>query len=303
MKTISKILILIILTQLAINCGDVPVTIDEKTYVPKIVVDGYLMPETRLQPIRLTRNYPLNTEIQLDQIFITDADVTITDLQSSKDYILTFAPLAFAYQYAGHDFKIDYGKSYKLTVKATIDGKKLSTNVTTTVPAKGFMIVEEASKLQPLQYRERDGNDKLKKFTIAYKPSPGTDSYIASIVALEASDTTFIEENPFVEPSEIQGDENLLNQLKFQSQWALTQAGSEGLSRMEIEWFSTWFYGKYRLILYAADKNFTDYFLTHSQIQDIDGNLWEPKFHFEGDGIGVFGAAIPDTVYFEVLRE
>jgi len=38
-------------------------------------------------------------------------------------------------------------------------------------------------------------------------------------------------------------------------------------------------------------------------VQEIDGNLHEPAFHIEGDGIGVFGAAVADTAYFEIVRE
>ena len=78
--------------------------------------------------------------------------------------------------------------------------------------------------------------------------------------------------------------------------------GGDGISYSEVEWFCIWFYGRYRLILYAADRNYTDFFLTHRFVQEIDGNLLEPKFHFEGDGIGVFGSAAPDTVYFEVIQ-
>ena len=39
------------------------------------------------------------------------------------------------------------------------------------------------------------------------------------------------------------------------------------------------------------------------QVKEIDGNYHEPAFHFEGDGIGVFGSAIADTAYFWILRE
>ncbi len=86
-------------------------------------------------------------------------------------------------------------------------------------------------------------------------------------------------------------------------QWDITPTGQAGeRSEIELEWFNFWFYGNYRVILYAADDQFTDYLLTHRQIQEIDGNLLEPRFYFEGDGVGVFAAAIPDTVRFYVQR-
>jgi hypothetical protein len=55
-------------------------------------------------------------------------------------------------------------------------------------------------------------------------------------------------------------------------------------------------------VVYAFDKNYKDFLITHDQVQEIDGNFHEPEFHFEGDGIGVFGSAIADTVQITVLR-
>ena len=74
------------------------------------------------------------------------------------------------------------------------------------------------------------------------------------------------------------------------------------ISRLKIRWIGLPFYGNYRGIFYAADQNFKDFFLTHSTVQDIDGNFHEPVLHIQGDGAGVFGAAVVDTVYFEVVR-
>ena len=39
------------------------------------------------------------------------------------------------------------------------------------------------------------------------------------------------------------------------------------------------------------------------EVQEEDGNFHESVFSIEGDGIGYFGSAIPDTVYVEVLRD
>ena len=38
------------------------------------------------------------------------------------------------------------------------------------------------------------------------------------------------------------------------------------------------------------------------EVQEIDGNFHEPVFHIDGDGIGVFGSAVTDTVYFSVTQ-
>ncbi len=115
------------------------------------------------------------------------------------------------------------------------------------------------------------------------------------------SKSTFIEGNPYgIKKDDL--DNEILDRLKYEFKWAQAISDSAMIHKMEIPWIDTWFYGRYRAIFYAGDKNFKDYFLTHNRVQDIDGNLYEPKFYFEGDGIGVFGSAIADTVYFEVLK-
>ncbi len=63
-----------------------------------------------------------------------------------------------------------------------------------------------------------------------------------------------------------------------------------------------WFYGQYRIIAYAGDENMKNYYLTHANVAEMDGNLHEPVFNIDGDGIGIFGSAIADTLYFTVLQ-
>jgi len=284
------------------GCGEVSVDVDEDTYNPKIVVDAYIFPEYGVDNVRITRNYALNTEIDLNEFILTDADVQIKDMESATTYVLEFNPIKLNYEYSGNDLVIEYGKKYQLSVNARIDGQDLQTTSITTVPEKGFEILEEKSSLQPLRYQEENENGTIQKFRVRFNRSPDVDSYLISIVALDASEETFVNDNIFGVDIEDIIEENDIDLFKYQGQWQLTELG-EGESEFTVEWFSVWFYGRYEIIIYAADENYTDYFLTHNQIQDIDGNLWEPKFNFEGDGIGVFGACVPDTTYFEVIED
>ena len=287
------------------SCGDVPVEIDKDTYNPKIVVEGYLFPGQPVNNIRISRNYGLGQNIELNELFIDDAQVTVTDVETDRLYELSFNALTKAYNYTGSDWTVQAGKSYRLDVAAMIDGKNLMASSTTTVPETGFDIRKQDSFLGPIDYSEDLPANK--KMQIIYDRSPSSDSYVLSVVALDASLDTFIENNIFgIEKKrfdELDDSDELkfFNFLKYQYQWHQTQKGA-GQSELDVEYFSTWFYGPYRLILYAADENFTDFLLTHNMIQELDGNLLEPKFHMEGDGIGVFGSAIADTVFVEVLR-
>ncbi len=297
---------ILILFLLLSACGKVSVDVDESTYEPKIVVEGYIYPGQSPAKIILTRNYPLNTEIDLGAFYITDANVSITDMKSDETFDLDYDAFSFSYKYKGNDFVIDYNRSYRINLKATIDGKELTASCVTTTPADGFDIVSDESLLGTQKYTTAVENGT--KFNLKFKRSPTVDSYITSIVALDASFNNFIEDNimglsrsDFADTTD-SDDLRYFNYIKNQSQWTQTRlGGGDDLSAMDIEWYSTWFYGTYRVIMYCADENMTEYYLTHSTIQEVDGNLLEPKFHFEGDAIGVFGSAIPDTVYFVII--
>ena len=55
-------------------------------------------------------------------------------------------------------------------------------------------------------------------------------------------------------------------------------------------------------VAYATDANFKNFFLIHSTLQEINGNLHEPALNIGVDGVGVFGSAVADTSFFEVLE-
>ncbi|MBN2000014.1 DUF4249 family protein [candidate division KSB1 bacterium] len=298
----KKALLIIFFIVLLAGCGKVPVDVGNGDYEPKIVVDAYIIAGQPLQDIRITRNFPLNQDIDLTTYYITDADASVTDVAAKKTYKLVFNPLAMSYEYPSTDMVVEYGKTYRLDVDANVAGKALSTSSTTTVPPEGFAIDQNQSGPLELKYRAKNENGDLVQSKVYFNLSPGIDSYLTAITALEASEETFIEANAFGFPKDMLSEDNHLAELSHQNMWTQTRSDAEGLAKMEIEWFTIWFYGRYRITIYAADKNFTDFALTHRMVQDMDGNLLEPKFHFEGDGTGVFGSAVADTIYVTIIK-
>jgi len=71
---------------------------------------------------------------------------------------------------------------------------------------------------------------------------------------------------------------------------------------MTLGWQDFRFYDDYEIIMYAADKNYKDFHITYRNVMELDGNFHEPKFNIEGDGIGVFGSIIADTVRCRVIQ-
>ena len=282
------------------GCGEGSVEIGDDTYQPQLVIEGYLYPGQNVSDIKISRNLPITVNrIDSLSLFIPDADVRITDISKNKIYNLTYNKTKHSYEYIGDSLFIEYGNSYKLTVRGKIDNKDLQASSTTIVPQKGFKILEDLSELGTLKYREKAPSGDLKNFSITIKPSPGTDFYAISSNSLDASVQSFIYDNPIVKYDVSDVNKGFFN-LKYQMR-RLMDINSYGESvNYKIDWFDVWFYGRYRIIIYACDDNFKYYILTHASVKEIDGNFHEPRMFFEGDGIGVFGSAITDTVYFSV---
>jgi hypothetical protein len=302
--TIIKITISILATLLLWGCGKTSVTIDDRTYEPKIVIIGYLYPEQPVTNIQITRNFPVGTTINKNQIALSNANVILTDIASNTIYELTYSPISFAFEYRGNDLEIDYGRSYRLDVSANIDNSDLQASSVTTVPAKGLEIDRESSVHGNLFYRETDENGQLITPQVSYRQSENSSFFLLSISALDASIESFIYENPFgFDIKDALEDDAKLENFQYSARWTKPENQNGGLSIIEISWFQLWFYSPYRLVLYAGDENFYHFFSTHRSVQKVDGNLHEPLFHIDGDGIGVFGSAVIDTLSLNILKK
>lgn len=280
-----------------IACGRGTLSITEATYQPRIAIQGILVPGQPVQ-VKVGRNFPVNVVIDPSTIPITDASGTITEDTGAK-FPLVYNAQTQSYEVPQLD--VAYSKTYNLNVEASIDGKALRASATTTVPNAGLNILEESSRLGSMVYRQRDAQGNLINFNLVFERSPGTGYYVVSIVSLDADTSLFIYDNPF---RELTAEEVLADfeEYKYLYFWVQDKPLTAGISSAEIASLYTFFYGKYRVILYAADRNFRDFQTTHELLQGIDGNYHEPAFHIEGDGIGVFGSAAVDTAYFEILR-
>ena len=280
------------------SCGTPTVPINEEQYEPKIVVEGYLVPERTIQ-IKITRNFYVKTDLNNIDLALHNADVSITDLQTEKQHSLSFNVNDGFFEYTGHELSIDYNKSYKLAVSTDIDGKNLYTESTTTVPNSGLHII--GMNHHSLKYRPRNENGEIISPMVEFERSPGTDFYIASVLALDASTDSYIYDNAFdkLSRSEVEDD---LDQLRWEDMWITDTPLTAGHTTMELFWWDIMFYGSYQVVIYAADMNYRDFQMTYEDVQEDDGNFHEPLFHFTGDGIGVFGSAVADTVYFEIVR-
>ncbi len=303
------------LALLQTSCGGGNVEIDAGDYTPKIVVEGFLTPGQPVKNIRITRNFWVDQDISHFSLLLPDANVRLTDLQSNRPFPLVFNDDVDMFEYTGVDLQIQPESEYRLEITAQIDGQRLQTQTTTRTPGLGFRVAGQ--NYERLMYREREENGQLTHFKFMIERSPGTSFYAVSMTSLAADSIQlksgntaqieadlqriFIFDNAFfdLEMADLVDD---LDDYRYRSTWIQDTPVTPGQSTIDVFWFDTWFYGAYRVIIYAADDNYKQFLQTYKDVQEPDGNFHEPAFSFDGDGIGVFGAVIADTAYFEVLR-
>jgi hypothetical protein len=303
MKNIYKILLLIvsvIASVILTSCGDDALVTSEADYKPKIVIEGLIFPGEAVQDIRFSRNYPLDRDINVNDLYLMNAKASITDLESNVTYSLEPNIENMSFGYNGSGLNIGYGKSYRLDVSAEIDGQQLHASSVTTTPLMGFHVIDEESVLGELTYREKNNMGELKKFKIKFAPSSGASFYSFSIDAVEARLDNFVYDNPYfdIDSSDVYDD---FLSFKQQYNWLMNLSDTENYE-YEVNWLNLWFYSNYRIIAYAGDRNYHHFMATYDDVQEVDGNFHEPKFYIDGEGIGYFGSAIADTVWVKVNR-
>jgi len=288
MKSVKIIIVIFVFFMIA-SCGDPQVDITAVVYQPKIVVQGYVYPNEEIKHVKLTRNFPLETTINQEDLILTPSKNSVTI--NVNGIGLQFHTVTQSY--FTNAITANFGETYTLTVSAVIDGEQLQTTSSTTVPLEGFSLL--STDLGTIEYRT--------PISFQFNSSPGTDFYAFSINPDLASVENFIYDNPFfpnLEPSDVEDD---LNSFRFQFDVLINVDSTPGTTREYVlTGFDTWFYSTYKVIVYAGDKNFKDYVLTASNVQQFDGNFIDPRMYFAGDGIGVFGSAIRDTVTFNLVR-
>jgi len=296
-------IILLTTTIFIMSCGEGDVTIDPSKYEVKIVIDGYLHPNQQVDRIKISRNLPIGTNISKSDLVISDAVVVITDLNvtPNENYSLSFNADSLYYFEDSGNLNIQHGGEYRIEVQATIDGKALQASSITKVPLAGFTIFDSISTGQ-ISFSNISSSGTLPRPVIFFNRSEQTDFYAFSILAMDADLNTFIYNvHPWGGNIERKDVEENFDTFRKSNDTIFNTPMVADTTKWTVEWFHMWFMGRYRIIAYAGDENMKDYYLTHANVIETDGNLHEPEMNITGDGIGIFGSAIADTFYFELM--
>ena len=294
-------LYLILCIALLISCGDPEIVLDESVYEPKIVIDGYLVTEQPIKRIFIKRNIPTGVPIEEIEIFLKDANVFITDLKTNTRVQLTYNTNAFSFMDKDETLGgIKYNQEYRIDVSATIDGRALTASATTKTPSEKVRIHQNPTT--QLVYPKTRDEVKNNKYKITFDLAKGAEVYIINYKPLDKRFETYIQapRNAY-SSKELTREEFEEDKDGFEGSGDIFNLAENQTSYpVEVSWYYLNFKSKYRAIIFAGDQNYKDYYGTYGQVQDFDGNIDEPKFHINGEGIGIFGSLTTDTTFFEV---
>jgi hypothetical protein len=290
MKIIITSMILIT-PLLFVMCGNPDVDVNGVGYEAKIVVDGYLYANEPVHNIKIMRNIPIGSSINVNTLYLSPSTTSVNATINGS--ALQFDPVTKTYY--NNDLVVECGQSYTLNISAVIDGKQLNTQSTTTVPLTGFKLLNNLN-LGNIKYN----HDQI---ILKFNPSPNSSVYLFSYLINSATINNFIYNNPYV--TNISSNDVSQNWYDYVNQYDIVTNISPDINNeysYNVEDYKFWFYGQYTITAYAGDKNFKDFVLSASNVEEFDGNFHEPVVDFQGDGIGVFASAIKDTLTFRLIK-
>ncbi|HOL80136.1 MAG TPA: DUF4249 family protein [Ignavibacteriales bacterium] len=296
MKKIFIIIALVLISTILTSCGEGKIDITDIDYEPKIVVEAMLYPGENVKGIKISRNYNLSlSSVDKDNIYLNDADVTIID--GSIRYNLLYDAATKSYYYTGNNLVIGYNKNYKIEVKATIDGKELFCWAETSTPNDSLVIYKDLS----IKNDDTVIYYKSKLPTITFKSISNIQFYaIANDYIGVADSNSFINDN--ILGIKYEDIKEKIVDYKNRYTWLQNIKDINFPISKSLDWFDFFFYGKYRLTIYAANNDFQQYFVTAQNTQEMDGNFHHPRTNIRGDGLGYFAAAKKYSFEYLLIR-
>lgn len=282
-------------------CGDptsdVQSDLDQgQNYEAKIVFDAYLIVNQKAEHIFIRRNLPVGSSLSGNQN-LASAEVILSDGTDRDTLIFESDSTGF---YSNHPSfqSIAAGKTYNLSVSATIDGKMLHAKSSTTTPTGNLnsqlFEPDGTTSLSTIPYYNDD-----REVTLEFSPSASAAFYVMYFIPEDNRFERLVKDHVLGPFEKEDYDDN--KGFKYLSDDIFT-LGSVARYKRKVPWRRLFFYSKYELILFAGDQNFKDFYYTFDDVKDLDGNLSEPNFNITGDGIGVFASAISDTLTFTITE-
>jgi hypothetical protein len=138
---------------------------------------------------------------------------------------------------------------------------------------------------------------------VEFTTIPGVDFYLVSVLPQNPTTENFIYDNSYLPNLDKKDVLKELNNYSFQMIIAQNVISTTPFNYgIGIRKFNYWFYDKYKVVVYAGDKNFRNFAITAKNVKDMEGNFHEPLINIKGDGIGVFASAVKKEASFTIIK-
>ncbi len=292
MNMVIKYLLMFLLIATFLNCGKNPNTPD---YQKEVAVFGFLWgnkPMTADRAIMVAYTQPIDKTYDFSQAAIQDANVTITDINAGKIYLLKDSEKPGFY--FNNSLVPQPKMEYVLNIE--VDGKIVT--ATTTLPP----VLSIQTNLNPDRVDSMYHDDLSKNNPIFIDCENGEQILVVDLYCNESwENAEYI--NPFwgrekpEDAAEYAGDDgnseprHIIASAKFKDLLSFTPHPGKYV----IDWYSSMigFFGSYTMQVMAIDDNYYN-FININEYPELQSGV--------SGGIGVFGSACGETFQLYILK-
>lgn len=278
-KNISVALLGFVAALSFLGCED-PIPTDD--YIARPFVEAILIVDEPFDNFRLSYSQPINKEYNHNNAVISDADIMIFSTQDTVRLTFKTSENGGVYYCSDTTKRVKPKTQYFLKVKLK-DGTLL--NASTVTPDK----IRYTQSPRPILYFPSDTNnlqiEQPDSLTLRWTNEPNTQEYLIRVTCLDT-----LNYGKYLTPATNEG--NYRRTRFFDNEFDPrrnnpTEYGFLTATSVPTVWNAFKWFGPHEIVVYAADRNFAEWFK-----MSFTGNNFDfLKSNIKGNGIGVFGSA------------
>lgn len=274
-----KLIIYCLPLLLLVNGCEDPIPTDD--YIARPFVQGFLIVDEPIETILLSYSQPINKVYNHNNAIIKDADIIVYTKQDTMPLIFRNSEIGGEYYCADTTVKVKPMTQYFIRVRLK-DGTELTASTTTpdriryTKPPKS--VLQFPSDTNNLNVADTSLN-------LKWTPEKSTKEYLIRVTCLDT-----LEYGKYLNPAT--NESNYRRTRLFDSEFDPrtdnpTEYGFITTTTVPTVWNAFKWFGPHEIVVYAADRNFAEWF----KMSFTGNSLDFLKSNIKGNGIGVFGSA------------
>jgi hypothetical protein len=270
----------VVILMTALNGCEDPIPTDN--YIPRPFIETFLIVDERIEGILLSYSQPIDKVFDYKVSVIKNASVTISTATDKLQMAFRDTPRGGEYYCPDTSVRVKPNTQYFLEVRLQ-DGTLLTASTTT--PGR----IRYTQPPRPVLYFPADTNNlnapQDDSLMLKWTAEPNTKEYLIRITCLDT-----MEYGKYLTPAT--AEKNYRRTRFFDNEFDPrrnnpTDYGFITTTNVPTVWNAFKWFGPHEIVIYAADRNFVEWFKL-----SFTGNTFDfLKSNIKGNGIGVFGSA------------